>query len=100
MPSATGHDQRQESDPHLRLTPTDLPLTGRQPVAAGAQKPLSFAKLASVREQIKQAVIDHYRANKERYPAFIRQRRDLIIGHVMKGSTLEEAFGAEVSRRR
>ena len=53
-----------------------------------------------MREQIKQAVIAHYRANKERYPAFIRQRRDLIIGHVMKGSTLEEAFGAEASRRR
>lgn len=100
MPSATGHDQRQESEPHLRLTRTNLPPTGRQPAAAGAQKPLSFAKLASEREQIKQAVIAHYRVNKDRYPPFIRQRRDLIIGHVMKGSTLEEAFGAEVSRRR
>jgi len=44
-------------------------------------------------------VIAHYRENKAQYPTFIRQRRDLIIGRVMNGSTVEEAFAAEAGRR-
>ena len=100
MQPAIGHDPLRESATSDSLAPPANPQTGHQPAGLEARKPLTPIQHLQWREQIKQAVIAHYRAQKENYPTFIRQRRDLIIGRVMNGSSVEEAFLAEASRRR
>jgi len=99
--------EQHQNHPRQRLTiavsqtPTPDPsqLAPGRPPGAGPTRCLTTAKLTQLREQVKQDVIAHYRENKAQYPTFIRQRRDLIIGRVMNGSTVEEAFAAEAGRR-
>ena len=100
MQPAIGNDSLSETDTGYSLISPTNPQTGHQPAGLEARKPLTPIQHLQWREQIKQAVIAHYRAQKENYPTFIRQRRDLIIGRVMNGSSVEEAFLAEASRRR
>ena len=100
MQPANGHDPLCEPVTSHSLSFPTNPQTGHQPAGLEARKPLTPIQHLQWREQIKRAVIAHYRAQKENYPTFIRQRRDLIIGRVMNGCSVEEAFLAEASRRR
>jgi len=99
MQPTIGHDSLRESATSHSPAPPANWQNGHQPAGLEASKPLTPIQHLQWREQIKQAVIAHYRAQKENYPTFIRQRRDLIIGRVMNGSTVEEAFAAEAGRR-